>query len=48
MGTVTAVDDDLMFRGRIFRREWNRGKSVSFPLYYHVSLSLLVDPAMMA
>lgn len=35
MDTVTAVDDDLMFRGRILRREWKRGKRVSYPLYYH-------------
>lgn len=48
MGTITVADDDLMFRGRILRREWNRGKPVSLPSYYHASLSFLVDPAMMA
>jgi hypothetical protein len=35
MDTVTAVDDDLMFRGRILRREWKRGKPVGHPLYHH-------------
>lgn len=38
MDTVTRVDDDLMFRGRIFRREWKRGKPVSRPLYYASSM----------
>jgi hypothetical protein len=34
MDTVARVDDDLMFRGRIFCREWKRAKPVSRPLYY--------------
>ena len=47
MDTVTRVDDDLMSRGRIFRREWKRAKRVSpdlciiprhFPLH--------IDPTM--
>jgi hypothetical protein len=41
MDTATSVDDHLVFRGRILRREWKRGKPVSYPLYYHAQF---VDP----
>ena len=43
MDTVTAVEDDLMFRGRILRREWKRGKPVSHPCIIMGHLSPLVD-----